>query len=209
MKTLAQTLAAGKIVLASGNRGKLAELRELLGPLGLHLETAADLGLPSPEETGLTFVENALIKARHAAKATGMPSLADDSGLTVTALSGEPGVYSARYAGVDASDEDNVRKLLRELEHLAPALRGASFHACVVFLRHACDPAPIICHGVWHGRILDTPAGDGGFGYDPVFAAPEYADRAAAELTAEQKNQVSHRGKALRALIGELQQSAS
>lgn len=204
-RTLAESLATRKVVLASANRGKLNELETLLAPLGLTLETLAQHHVDSPEETGLTFVENALIKARNASQATGLPSLADDSGLAVTALAGAPGIYSARYAGESASDAENVTRLLDELHHLAPGSRGASFHACVVFMRHARDPAPLICHGVWRGWILDAPRGEDGFGYDPVFAAPEFGDRAAAELTAAEKNGVSHRGKALRALIDALQ----
>ena len=188
-------------VLASANPGKLRELAKLLEPLGQTLRDMAYFELESPEETGLTFVENALIKARHASEKTGWPAIADDSGLVVDALNGAPGIYSARYAGVGASDDENLRKLLADLKDVPQAQRGASFFACVVYMRHAADPAPLICYGEWRGRILEAPRGAHGFGYDPVFAVPERDYRASAELAPEDKNSISHRGRALALLI--------
>ena len=193
----------GKIVLASSNPGKLAELRARLEPAGLHVVAQDAFGVEPPEETGLTFVENALIKARAACTATGLPALADDSGVVVHALNGAPGVRSARYAGDDASDADNVARLLEALEGVAPAERGAAFVCAIVCLRHARDPCPIVCEGVWEGRILDAPRGGGGFGYDPVFFI-EALGRTAAELSFAEKNAVSHRGQALAQLIERL-----
>ena len=172
-----------RVVIATGNAHKFREFVQLVDGV-FQLISSSDYDIPSPDEDGLTFIENALINARHTAEATGLPTFADDSGIVVPALDGAPGIYSARYAGESASDAENVTRLLDELHHLAPGSRGASFHACVVFMRHARDPAPLICHGVWRGWILDAPRGEGGFGYDPVFAAPEFGDRAAAELTA-------------------------
>ena len=161
------------------------------------------LGVESPEETGLTFVENALIKARAACAATGLPALADDSGVVVDALGGAPGVRSARYAGAGASDADNVAKLLEALAEVAPRERGAAFVCSIVYLRHARDPCPIVCEGVWRGRILEAPRGSGGFGYDPVFFI-EVLGRTAAELSRTDKNAVSHRGQALAQLLDRL-----
>ena len=192
-----------KLVLASNNQGKLRELGELLAPLGLQPIAQGELGVGEAEEPAITFVENALLKARHAAQETGLPALADDSGLTVDALGGQPGVRSARYAGVGASDEDNVQALLTALKDVPEAQRTAQFHCVLVYLRHADDPTPVICHGRWPGRILEQPAGNGGFGYDPVFFAPEFGC-SAAELTREQKGGVSHRGRALRLLVEQL-----
>lgn len=192
-----------KLVLASNNQGKLRELGELLAPLGLRPVAQGELGVGEAEEPAITFVENALLKARHAAQETGLPALADDSGLTVDALGGQPGVRSARYAGVGASDEDNVQALLTALKDVPEAQRTAQFHCVLVYLRHADDPTPVICHGRWPGRILEQPAGNGGFGYDPVFFAPEFGC-SAAELTREQKGGVSHRGRALRLLVEQL-----
>ena len=193
----------GKIVLASSNPGKLAELGALLEPAGLHVIPLDALGVEPPEETGLSFVENALIKARAACTATGLPALADDSGVVVHALNGAPGVRSARYAGDDASDADNVARLLEALEGVAPAERSAAFVCAIVCLRHARDPCPIVCEGVWEGRILDAPRGGGGFGYDPVFFI-EALGRTAAELSRAEKNRVSHRGQALARLLDRL-----
>ncbi|WP_372958610.1 RdgB/HAM1 family non-canonical purine NTP pyrophosphatase [Marinobacter sp.] len=192
-----------QLVLASNNQGKLRELGELLAPLGLQPVAQGELGVGEAEEPAVTFVENALIKARHAALETGLPALADDSGLAVDALGGQPGVRSARYAGAGASDEDNVQALLAALRDVPEADRSAQFHCVLVYLRHAEDPTPVICHGRWPGRILEHPRGKGGFGYDPVFFAPEFGC-SAAELTREQKSSVSHRGRALRLLVEQL-----
>ena len=192
-----------EVVLASSNPGKLAELGALLDPTGLQVLSQEAVGVEPPEETGLTFVENALIKARAACAATGLPALADDSGVVVDALEGAPGVHSARYAGGGASDADNVAKLLEALEGVAPPERGAAFVCAIVYLRHARDPCPIVCEGIWEGRILDAPRGAGGFGYDPVFFI-ETLGRSAAELSRAEKNAVSHRGQALAQLLDRL-----
>ena len=192
-----------KVVLASSNPGKLSELRALLKPAGLQVVPQDVLGVEPPAETGVTFVENALIKARAACAATGLPALADDSGVVVDALGGAPGVRSARYAGEGASDADNLARLLEALAGVDPPERGAAFVCAVVYLRHAQDPCPIVCEGVWKGRILDAPRGDGGFGYDPVFFV-ETLNRTAAELSRAEKNAVSHRGQALAQLLGRL-----
>nr|WP_282450943.1 RdgB/HAM1 family non-canonical purine NTP pyrophosphatase [Marinobacter bryozoorum] len=189
--------------MASNNQGKLRELGELLMPLGLQPRAQGELGVSEAEEPAVTFVENALIKARHAARQTGLPALADDSGLAVDALGGQPGVRSARYAGDGASDDDNVQALLAALKTVPEAERTAQFHCVLVYLRHADDPTPIVCHGRWPGRILEASRGQGGFGYDPVFFAPEFGC-SAAELTREQKGRVSHRGRALRLLVEQL-----
>lgn len=196
-----------ELVLASGNAGKLAELRTLLGGAGFDLRAQTELGVEDVEETGLTFVENALLKARHAARATGLPALADDSGLCVDALGGAPGLYSARYAGPGGNAARNIERLLRELDDVADDARGASFHCCIVLLRHATDPTPIVVEGDWRGRILRAPRGDGGFGYDPVFLDPA-SGLTAAELPAARKNAVSHRGQALAALRARLHEPA-
>jgi XTP/dITP diphosphohydrolase len=188
-------------VLATGNRGKVAELAALLAEAGLDLRVTAqsELGVSAPPETGATFVENALLKARHAARSTGLPAIADDSGLIVAALGGAPGVRSARFAGEHADDRANVAKLLAALD--APSLdRSARFHCVLVALEHPEDPAPLIATGSWAGQIARVPQGKGGFGYDPVFFVPEQG-RTAAELEAAEKNRVSHRGAALRRLI--------
>ena len=192
-----------EVVLASSNPGKLAELKARLEPAGLHVVPQDAFGVEPPEETGLTFVENALIKARAACAATGLPALADDSGIVVDALEGAPGVRSARYAGPGASDGGNVARLLEALRGVAPAERGAVFVCAIVWLRHTRDPCPIICEGVWEGRVLDAPRGDGGFGYDPVFFL-DALGRTAAELSRAEKNAVSHRGQALARLLERL-----
>lgn len=192
------------IVLASGNQGKVKEIQQLLSPLGWHVTPQTEWDFEEAEETGLTFVENAIIKARHASRLTGLPALADDSGLAVTALGGAPGIYSARFAGPQCSDSDNIAKLLRQLTDTPGQERHASFHCVIVFLRHAEDPTPIICQGRWDGYITTTPQGTQGFGYDPVFWVPDL-QCTAAQLTLEQKHQYSHRGHALRALLRELQ----
>lgn len=188
-----------KLVLASGNAGKLAELRELLADGGFELHAQSEFGVDDAEETGLTFVENAILKARHAARATGLPALGDDSGLCVDALGGAPGLYSARYAGAHADARANIDKLLAALEHVPDAGRGARFYCVLALLRHAEDPQPLIAEGLWRGRILRERRGEGGFGYDPVFYDPERGC-SAAELDAALKNRISHRGRALAAL---------
>lgn len=197
------TLKPDRIVLASGNRGKLAEMAALLAPLGVVVLPQSDFDLPEAVEDGDSFVANALIKARHAAKLTGLPAIADDSGLAVDALDGAPGVRSARYAGDDATDEDNTRKLLEALRDVPESDRGAGFHCAAVFVSHADDEAPLIEEGVWRGSITTSPSGDGGFGYDPVFFVAE-AGCCSAELTPKEKNRRSHRGIAVRALRDEL-----
>ena len=193
-----------RIVLASGNAKKAAEMQTILEPLGRTVVRQSDFDVPEAAETGLTFVENALLKARNAARYTGLPAIADDSGLEVDALDGAPGIYSARFAGADADDEANNAKLMEELRQVPDALRTARYQCLIVLLRHAEDPVPIICQGSWPGRILHTPRGDGGFGYDPYFFDPEW-DRSAAELDPKHKNRISHRGKALNQLMKALE----
>ena len=188
-----------RLVLASGNAGKLVELRELLAESGYALHAQSEFGVRDVDETGLTFVENALLKARHAAQATGLPALGDDSGLCVDALGGAPGLYSARYAGSHGDAQANIAKLLDALRDIPDAARTAHFHAVVVLLRTPNDPQPIIAEGRWPGRILHAPRGDGGFGYDPVFLDTQL-NRSAAELDAATKHARSHRGLALAAL---------
>ncbi|QYM93717.1 XTP/dITP diphosphatase [Dickeya zeae] len=191
------------VVLATGNAGKVRELAGLLADFGLDVVAQTTLGVNSAEETGLTFIENAILKARHAARATGLPAIADDSGLAVNALGGAPGIYSARYAGEDASDQQNLDKLLAVLDNVPDEQRQASFHCVLVYLRHADDPTPLVCHGSWQGVITRAPAGEGGFGYDPVFFVPQLG-KTAAELSREEKNAHSHRGQALRQLLDAL-----
>ena len=191
-----------KIVLASGNIGKLRELSQILSPLGLELIAQSDLNVAEAEETGLSFVENAIIKARNAALFTGLPAIADDSGIEVDALHGAPGIYSSRYAGPDASDTDNIEALLEAMKDIPETERTARFQCVVVFMRHAEDPTPLICQGSWQGQILQSPLGDEGFGYDPVFWVSE-TDCTAAELSPEQKHAISHRGKAMRQFMEE------
>jgi XTP/dITP diphosphohydrolase len=194
-----------RVVLASGNVGKLREMSALLAPLGFELFTQSSLDIPSPEETGTTFLENALLKARHAAAAAKLPAISDDSGIEVDALDGRPGVYSARFAGPNASDRQNLSKLLAELHGVHPEFRQARYHCVMVFVRAAHDPDPIIAHGKWEGQIAAEPRGDGGFGYDPVFI-PAGLHSTAAQLTAEEKNKISHRAQALLALVAELRE---
>ena len=189
-----------KVVLATGNAGKVRELASLLNDFGLDVVAQTELGVESAEETGLTFIENAIIKARHAAQVTGLPAIADDSGLAVDALGGAPGIYSARFAGVDATDQQNLEKLLVELQDVPDSERQAQFHCVLVYMRHADDPTPLVCHGSWQGTIARAPAGSGGFGYDPIFVVPE-AGKTAAELTADEKRAASHRGQALKLLL--------
>lgn len=192
-----------KVVLATGNPGKVKELASLLSDFGLDIVAQTELGVDSVEETGLTFVENALIKARHAAKVTGQPAIADDSGISVDALGGAPGIYSARYAGVDASDQQNLDKLLDAMKDVPAEKRQAQFNCVLVYMRHESDPTPLIFHGIWHGVLSTEMHGEGGFGYDPIFFVPEL-NCTAAQLTKEQKNQHSHRGKALKLMLDAL-----
>jgi XTP/dITP diphosphohydrolase len=189
------------LVLASNNAGKLAEFAQLLAPLGFSIKSQRELDIPEAEEPFGTFVENALAKARHASKLSGLPALADDSGICVPALGGVPGVQSARYAGEPRSDAANNAKLVRDIA--AHADKSAYYYCVLVMVRHADDPQPIIADGVWHGRLIEQPRGQGGFGYDPYFFLPSLG-KTAAELSAEEKNNLSHRGQALRALINKL-----
>ncbi|WP_428774076.1 XTP/dITP diphosphatase [Vibrio sp.] len=192
-----------KIVLATGNQGKVREMADLIADFGFEVLAQSEFNVPDVAETGTTFIENAIIKARHAAKQTGLPAIADDSGLEVDHLNGAPGIYSARYAGAGASDADNVQQLLAAMEGVPQAERSARFHCVLVMMRHADDPTPIVCHGQWEGRILTEPHGSNGFGYDPIFYVPE-DDCASAELAPERKKQLSHRGKALAQLLARL-----
>jgi XTP/dITP diphosphohydrolase len=189
-----------KIVLASGNKGKVREINQILAGLALEVVPQTEFDVPEIEETGLTFVENAILKARNAAQHTGLPAIADDSGLEVDALKGAPGIYSARYAGEDASDEQNLVKLLNTLEGVPEAQRSARFQCLMVYMDHELDPTPIICQGTWEGRITMAAQGENGFGYDPVFYVPSH-DCTSAELSAEEKNRLSHRGQALQLLL--------
>ncbi len=186
-----------KVVLASGNRGKVREFNQILAHCGLEVMAQTELGVEEVEESGLTFVENAILKARAAAEHTGLPAIADDSGLEVDFLKGAPGIYSARYAGVGASDQENIDRLLTALEGVAEADRSARFQCLMVFMRHGHDPTPIICSGTWEGSIGMTQQGTNGFGYDPVFW-PAQHQCSSAQLEPEQKNDISHRGMALR-----------
>ncbi|AIJ08471.1 MULTISPECIES: XTP/dITP diphosphatase [Edwardsiella] len=188
------------VVLATGNAGKVRELASLLTDFGLDIVAQSTLGIEGAEETGLTFIENAILKARHAARLSGLPAIADDSGLAVDALGGAPGIYSARYAGEDASDRANLEKLLHALRDVPAGQRQARFHCVLVYLRHADDPTPLVCHGVWEGEIAAAPSGDGGFGYDPIFFVPAQGCTAA-QLSREQKRAISHRGQALQQLL--------
>lgn len=190
----------GKIVLASNNQSKVREFNQLLGELDFEVVPQGEFGVKEAEETGLTFVENAILKARNASAATGLPAIADDSGLEVDALKGAPGIYSARFAGPGCSDADNNAKLLDTLKDAPDEQRTARFQALIVFLRHAEDPTPLIAQGTWEGRILHAPQGDNGFGYDPLFYVPAQ-DCSSAQLPAEVKNRMSHRGQALKKLI--------
>lgn len=192
-----------RVVLASSNPGKLAEFRALLAGSGFDVVAQHELGVDDAAETGLSFVENALLKARHAARATGLPALADDSGLCVAALHGAPGLYSARYAGRHGDNAANNIKLLQQMQGVPETQRGAFFICVLVLLQHAEDPAPIIAEGRWHGRVLDAPRGAHGFGYDPLFL-PNGQTVSSAELAAEVKNHLSHRGQALRRLREQL-----
>jgi len=192
-----------EVVLASGNSGKLKELTVLLQDLPFSLKSQSDFAVPEAVEDGLSFIENAIIKARHAAVITNRPALADDSGIAVDALGGAPGIYSARYAGEHASDRNNLEKLLDDAAHLEPSQRGCQFICVAAFVRNARDPMPIIAQGVWRGQLLRRPRGEAGFGYDPIFL-PDGFDQSSAELTPRLKNTVSHRALALGAMAASL-----
>ncbi len=196
--------AAKQVVLASGNRGKVLEIGALLAYLAIEVVPQSDFNLSEAEESGLTFVENAIIKARHAAELTGLPAIADDSGLEVDALNGAPGIYSSRFAGADATDQQNLEKLLADLKEVPKSQRTARFQCVIVYMEHAADPTPVICQGSWEGQILFEPHGTNGFGYDPIFYVPTH-DCASAELPPDVKNRLSHRGKALKQLLAALQ----
>jgi XTP/dITP diphosphohydrolase len=193
-----------KVVLATGNKGKVKELARMLSDLGIEILPQSEFDVTEVAETGSTFVENAIIKARHAAKQTGLPAIADDSGLAVDALGGAPGVYSARYSGDQATDQSNIVKLLDAMADIPQQKRKAKFLCVLVFIRHADDPTPIICQGEWFGEIMTKQQGENGFGYDPIFWVSEQ-NCSSAQLTAEQKNVLSHRGKALKLLLAQLQ----
>jgi XTP/dITP diphosphohydrolase len=193
------------IVLATGNQGKVRELSSMLAGFNIDVLAQSHFAVSDAQETGTTFVENAIIKARHAAKQTGLPAIADDSGLAVDALGGAPGVYSARYAGEQASDSDNIDKLLDALDSVPMHARQARFICCLVYMRHADDPTPVICQGQWHGSIAQQRTGDQGFGYDPVFWLAEH-QCSSAQLSPEIKNNISHRGQALQLLLQHLSQ---
>lgn len=192
-----------KLVLATGNQGKVKEMADLLADFGFDVVAQSDYNISSVAETGTTFIENAIIKARHAAKETGLPAIADDSGLEVDFLKGAPGIYSARFAGEGASDADNIDKLLAEMKDVPEDQRAARFHCVLVMMRHENDPTPLVCHGSWEGSILTERHGENGFGYDPVFWVPE-DQCASAELAPARKKQLSHRGKALQQLFSAL-----
>ena len=192
-----------KFVLASNNKGKLREFNDMFASMSINVLPQSEFNIEEIEETGLSFVENAILKARNAALHSGLPAIADDSGIEVDALQGAPGIYSARFAGVGASDADNLKKLLKELEGVPTAERSARFQCLLVYMRHANDPTPVICQGTWEGVILESPQGENGFGYDPVFFVPE-KNCSSAELDADVKNSMSHRGKALQLLSKQL-----
>ncbi|AKH20719.1 XTP/dITP diphosphatase [Sedimenticola thiotaurini] len=192
-----------KVVLASSNAGKVREINQLLSQQEIQVVPQSQFDTPEAEETGLTFVENAILKARNAARHSGLPAIADDSGIEVDALQGAPGIYSARFAGPACDDQANNDKLLADLEGVPDEERTARFQCVMVYLRHADDPTPLICQGTWEGRILHAPQGENGFGYDPLFLVPEFGC-SSAELAPEQKNALSHRGQALRQLVAAL-----
>lgn len=192
-----------KVVLASGNQGKLTEFQQLLAEYQLEVFPQSEFGIQDAEETGLTFIENALIKARHASRQSGLPALADDSGLVIDALDGEPGIYSARYAGEHANDQKNIDLVLSKMADVLDLQRTARFHCVLVYLAHPEDPTPLVCHGQWQGSIAHVQTGSGGFGYDPIFWVSE-CRCTAAELTKEQKNARSHRAKAIKILMSQI-----
>ena len=192
-----------KVVLASGNKGKLKEFGEILQPMGMEIVAQGTLGVEDAEETGLTFVENAILKARNACEHTGFAAISDDSGLEVDYLQGAPGIYSARYSGPGASDAANIEKILDALKGVPAEQRTARFRCVLVCMRHKLDPTPLICMGTWEGLILDAPRGEQGFGYDPIFWSPEF-EKSSAELTPTEKKSVSHRGKAVSMLTEQI-----
>ncbi len=192
-----------KLVLASNNPGKVREINAILADRGITVVPQSDFDAPEVEETGLSFVENAILKARSAARHSGLPALADDSGIEVDALRGAPGIYSARFAGPGASDADNLARLLDQLKDVPEAERTARFQCLMVLMEHEADPTPLICQGTWEGRITFEPAGDNGFGYDPVFFVPDHGCTAA-QLEAAEKNRISHRARALQCLLDAL-----
>ena len=195
-----------QVVLATHNAGKLKEFQELLAPFEFDIVSISRFSSVAPEETGLSFVENAILKARHAARASGRVAIADDSGIEVDALHGAPGIYSARYAGPGASDQENLEKLLADLRARPSALRTARYQCALALMRWATDPSPIVVQASWEGRIIDAPRGSGGFGYDPIFELD--SGLTAAELPATEKNSLSHRGKALRMLVSRLRETS-
>jgi XTP/dITP diphosphohydrolase len=196
-----------KLVIATSNKGKLAEMLPILEAAGIEGIPQSHYGFPDAEETGHTFVENALLKARNACRQTGLPALADDSGLIIDALGGAPGLISAHYAGVHGDAKGNIGKVLAEMAALSNPVRTARFYCCIVLLAHAEDPQPVIAEGVWHGEILDAPLGENGFGYDPIFWDPQLK-QSAAQVPAELKNRISHRARALAALQARLAKHA-
>lgn len=195
-----------KLILATGNQGKVKEMADLLSEFGFDVEAQSQYQVSDVEETGTTFIENAIIKARHAARETGLPAIADDSGLEVDYLGGAPGVYSARYSGQGATDQQNLNKLLNAMQGVPEKERTARFHCVLVLMRHADDPTPMVCHGTWEGKILEQAHGEHGFGYDPIFWIPE-DNCSSAELSSTRKKQLSHRGKALKKLFAALSES--
>lgn len=196
-----------KIVLATGNQGKVREMADILSEFGFDVVAQSEFNVSEVAETGTTFIENAIIKARNAAKETGLQAIADDSGLEVDYLNGAPGIYSARYSGEDATDKENIEKLLDAMQGVESEKRTARFHCVLVLMRHENDPTPLVCHGKWEGQILTEEHGENGFGYDPVFFVPE--DKcASAELAPSRKKQLSHRGKALASLFKALKEQA-
>lgn len=204
--TLATQESSKKVVLASSNQGKLKEFESLFLNTNITIVPQSEFNVSDAEETGLTFIENAIIKARHACEQTGLPAIADDSGLAVDALNGAPGIYSARYAGRPGDTQACNQKLLVDMQHIAKNQkhqRSAKFHCVLVYLEHAKDPTPVISHGIWEGEILEQYEGSGGFGYDPLFYDP-LLSKSAAQLSKAEKNQVSHRGKAMRELLAKL-----
>lgn len=195
-----------KIVLATGNKGKVREFKQMLAGQDFDVLPQSEFNVTDVEETGLTFVENAILKARHAAEISGLPAIADDSGIEVDALEGAPGIYSARFAGIGATDSDNLIKLLRDIDHIDDELRTARFQCVLVMMRHASDPTPIICKGTWEGKLLRAPVGKNGFGYDPIFWLDDLGCTSA-ELEPATKDKLSHRGQALRQLVSLLKSS--
>lgn len=195
-----------QIVLATGNKGKVREITQMLAEYPYEIIPQSNFNIPEVAETGLTFVENAIIKARHAAKIAGLPAIADDSGIEIDSLNGAPGIYSSRYAGIHASDRENLQKVLSDIESVADAQRTARFQCVMVMMQHADDATPIICHGTWEGTLLRQPVGENGFGYDPIFWL-EQQQCSSAQLDPYLKDQLSHRGKALRQLVNQLKNS--